>query len=96
MRNLLLVCTFLVVFIASCGLVLAQTGQTVAPPPAPTLLPLGSTSTACLTSCDTVAMNCQASCIPAGVSVTTTPPAPGACNNACTTQQLVCKQGCTR
>jgi hypothetical protein len=95
MRYMLPTCILLVAFGAS-GTLLAQTGQTVAPPPAPTLLPLTATSTACLTSCDTTAMNCQAACIPAGVSVTTSPPAPGACNNACTTQQLVCKQGCSR
>jgi hypothetical protein len=95
MRYLLLLCALLVILFASDRRLIAQTSQTVAPPPAPTLLPLTATSTACLTSCDTVAMNCQVACIPV-VSTTTTVPAPGACNNACITQQLVCKQGCSR
>jgi hypothetical protein len=92
MRNVLLSCALLAALAVSGPAVLAQTGSTVPAPPPPTLLPLVSPSTACLTNCDTSAMNCQTACVP---SLTSTA-APGACNNACTTQQLVCKQGCPR
>jgi hypothetical protein len=81
----------------------AQTGQTVPPPPPPQLPPIASTSTACLVNCDTSAMNCLNACVPVGPGAAST--LPGAipnttglsgCSNACATQQLVCKQGCTR
>ena len=92
MRNLLVPCALLAALAVSAPTVLAQTGQTIPPPPPPTLLPLVAPSTACLTSCDTIAMNCQTACVP---SITSTVAA-GSCNNACTTQQLVCKQNCPR
>jgi hypothetical protein len=92
MRYLLALCTLLIVLAASDHL-MAQSGQTVPAPPL-TLLPLTATSTACQTSCDVIAMNCQSACVPVGPTATTTLSAPGACNNACTTQALVCKQTC--
>jgi hypothetical protein len=88
MRYLLALC----IALAASDL-MAQSSQTVPAPPL-TLLPLSSTATTCQTSCDTQAMNCVSSCVPIGGAVTTTLPAPGACNNACATQQLVCKQAC--
>jgi len=103
MRYLLLLCILPVVLNPSTGIAdedrvihLAQAGQTVQPAPLPQLLPSTSTSTACVISCDTAAMNCLSACVPTTPAVTTTTSAPGACNLACTTQQLVCKQGCTR
>jgi hypothetical protein len=42
-------------------------------------------------------MNCQNACVVAGPTTGTVNPAGNApCNLNCTTQQLVCKQTCTR
>jgi hypothetical protein len=85
----------IVLLIAGVSTALAQSAQTVAPPPPPTLLPQTSTSTSCLVSCDTTAMNCQNGCVVVGPVATGTSPN-ASCTLACTTQALVCKQGCTR
>ena len=66
------------------------------PLPTPQLLPSGSTFTTCTSGCDTLAMNCQNSCVPA-TSPAANPasvPATGSCNLSCATQQLSCKQSC--
>jgi hypothetical protein len=70
---------------------LAQT-QTAPVAPLPTLQLPSSTVTTCQVNCDTVAMNCQNTCVQVGPVVT--PATPGACNVACASQQLVCKQRC--
>jgi hypothetical protein len=83
--------------IAQTDVALAQSSQTVQPAPQPTLLPLSSTSTACLVACDTIAMNCQNACVVVGpISTTTTTTSSVTCNLNCTSIQLICKQGCTR
>ncbi len=74
--------------------VFAQAGQTVTPVPI-TPPTLNTTTLTCQINCDTAAMNCQNSCVPAAVTVTGTPAAGNpSCNLACATQQLVCKQRC--
>jgi hypothetical protein len=79
--------------------VFAQANQTS--PPVPLVAPSLNTGTlTCQVNCDTTAMNCQNSCVPTGAPSATlggaaTPGAgSGACNLACSTQQLVCKQRC--
>jgi hypothetical protein len=74
----------------------AQASQTVTPVPI-TPPTLNTTTLTCQINCDTVAMNCQNSCVPAAATVTATGTlAAGnpSCNLACATQQLVCKQRC--
>jgi hypothetical protein len=76
-----------------------STGIVQPVPVVPTPLISSLTSTACLTGCDTQAMNCQNSCIIVGANAV-----PGAiaqsttvsCPLGCSTQQLVCKQVCAR
>ena len=70
-----------------------QLAQTVQPAPLPQLLPQSSTTNACVINCDTLAMNCSNACIVIGPTAAAANP--GQCNLACTTQQLVCKQGCS-
>jgi hypothetical protein len=65
--------------------------QVVQPAPQPQLLPLTSTTNACVINCDTSAMVCSNSCV--GSATTAANPS---CNLSCTTQQLVCKQSCNR
>ena len=67
-------------------------------PLTPPQLPSAATGfTSCAINCDTVAMNCQNSCIPT-TAVTLANPAgagsSGACNLSCTSQQLACKRSC--
>lgn len=76
--------------------VLAQNVVTPLPAPAPQLLPQTSTAASCLITCDTVAMNCQNSCVVVGPVATPNPAGTAPCNLNCTTQQLVCKQACNR
>jgi hypothetical protein len=73
---------------------LAQS-QTVQPAPQPQLLPQSSTTNACVINCDTVAMNCANSCVVVGPTTAASAGSSGQCNLSCTTQQLVCKQGCS-
>ena len=73
---------------------LAQ-GQTVQPAPQPQLLPQSSTTNACVINCDTLAMNCSNACVVIGPTAAASVGNPGQCNLTCTTQQLVCKQGCS-
>lgn len=74
-----------------------QANQTVNPVP---LTPptVNTTTTACQINCDTLAMNCQNSCLPTTAAAAANPAAPtgaaSACNLSCTTQQLVCKARC--
>ena len=72
---------------------LAQS-QTVQPAPQPQLLPQSSTTNACVINCDTLAMNCSNACVVIGPT-TASGANTGQCNLTCTTQQLVCKQGCS-
>jgi hypothetical protein len=78
---------------------LAQSSQTVNPVPI-TPPSLNTTTLSCQINCDTAAMNCMNTCIPAaGLSISSagvvgSPVANPSCNNACSTQQLVCKQQC--
>ena len=65
----------------------------VQPAPQPQLLPLSSTTNTCVINCDTLAMFCSNSCVVVGSAAATTAANPS-CNLSCTTQQLVCKQGC--
>jgi hypothetical protein len=103
-RSMLFVAVLVAIVLADSGsMLMAQTGQTVPPPPPLQLPPVASTSTACLVNCDTAAMNCLNSCVivgpAAGSSLSGAIPntvGSAACNNACSTTQLVCKQGCTR
>jgi hypothetical protein len=72
-------------------------GQVQPIPLAPTPLLSSQTSTACLVSCDTQVMNCQNACVVVGPTTGVANPAGNApCNLNCTSQQLVCKQTCTR
>src|SRR5262245_25921081 len=76
----------------------AQSGQTVTPVPI-TPPSLNTTTLTCQINCDTQAMNCTNTCIPAGgFAVGPTGQAVGgvstACTTACSSQQLVCKQRC--
>src|SRR6516165_10271873 len=51
----------------------------------------------CTLNCDTVAMNCQNSCIPTTAATLTNPAgagSSGACNLSCASQQLACKRSC--
>jgi hypothetical protein len=68
------------------------------PLPTPQLLPSGSTFSICTSTCDTLAMNCQAACVPvtgsAAASLTAPAGATSSCNLSCATQQLTCKQSC--
>jgi hypothetical protein len=84
--------------------VFAQANQTVNPVPI-TPPTLNTATTACQINCDTLAMNCQNSCIPTAGTVVVNPALPGAtlalpaganstCTLSCTSQQLVCKQRC--
>jgi hypothetical protein len=74
---------------------LAQS-QTVQPAPQPQLLPQSSTTNACVINCDTLAMNCSNACVVIGpTSAAAAAGSSGQCNLSCTTQQLVCKQGCS-
>jgi hypothetical protein len=75
---------------------LAQNVVVPTPPPPPQLLPQISTTTSCLVTCDTQAMNCQNACVVVGPVVIPNPAGPAPCNLNCTTQQLVCKQACNR
>jgi len=72
---------------------LAQS-QTVQPAPQPQLLQQSSTTNACVINCDTFAMNCSNACVVIGPT-TAAAGSSGQCNLTCTTQQLVCKQGCS-
>ena len=81
----------------------AVPGQIVTPglvqpvPLTPTPLISSQISTACLVACDTQVMNCQNACVVVGPTTGTLNPAGSApCTLNCTTQQLVCKQTCTR
>jgi hypothetical protein len=64
----------------------------------PPQLPAAATaSTACSMACDTLAMNCQNSCVPTTAATLANPAgsgSSGACNLSCTSQQLACKQSC--
>jgi hypothetical protein len=72
---------------------LAQAGQVA--PPVPLRVPSVNTTTlSCQINCDTLAMNCQNSCLPTAVATPGAPANTGACNLNCSTQQLVCKQRC--
>jgi hypothetical protein len=72
-------------------------GQVQPIPLTPTPLLSSQTATACLVSCDTQVMNCQNACVVAGPTTGGVNPAGNApCNLNCTTQQLVCKQTCSR
>jgi hypothetical protein len=77
--------------------VFAQAGQTVNPVPI-TPPSVNTTTTTCQINCDTLAMNCQNSCIPTTGATVASPLAPAgsstACHLSCTSQQLVCKQRC--
>jgi hypothetical protein len=75
----------------------APQGQVLPAPLPATPLLSSQTSTACLVGCDTQLMNCQNSCVVVG-PVTSTPNPAGIapCALSCTTQQLVCKQACSR
>jgi hypothetical protein len=84
----------------SCALfateLFAQSGQVTNPIP---LTPptVNTTITTCQTSCDMQAMTCLNGCVPTSTATAVSPGAAasgGACNLACTTQQLVCKQRC--
>jgi hypothetical protein len=71
----------------------AQAGQVA--PPVPLRAPSVNTTTlTCQINCDTLAMNCQNSCLPIAAPTPGTPANTGACNLNCSTQQLVCKQRC--
>jgi hypothetical protein len=70
-----------------------QLAQTVQPAPLPQLLPQSSTTNACVINCDTLAMNCANACVVVGPTAAAANT--GQCNLTCTTQQLVCKQGCS-
>ena len=79
---------------------LPPTGTTIIQPiplTPPQLPAAASGFTSCAINCDTVAMNCQNSCIPT-TAVTLANPAgagsSGACNLSCSSQQLACKQRC--
>ena len=73
-----------------------QLAQTVQPAPQPQLLPQSSTTNACVINCDTLAMNCSNACIVIGpTTAAAAAGSSGQCNLTCTTQQLVCKQGCS-
>jgi hypothetical protein len=73
-----------------------QLAQTVQPAPQPQLLPQSSTTNACVINCDTLAMNCSNACVVIGpTTATAAAGSSGQCNLSCTTQQLVCKQGCS-
>jgi hypothetical protein len=68
-------------------------------PLTPPQLPVATTAfTACSMACDTLAMNCQNSCVPITGAAAANPAAPAgvtsSCNLSCATQQLVCKQSC--
>jgi len=77
--------------------VFAQSGQVTNPVPL-TAPSINTTTTTCQINCDTVAMTCLNSCVPATASTLTVVPGStattGTCNLNCTTQQLVCKQRC--
>jgi hypothetical protein len=83
---------------AAFGADLIRLAQIVQPTPlpAPQLLPQSSTSLTCVINCDTLAMNCQNSCVVIGAVATSSPAGTAPCNLNCTTQQLVCKQNCSR
>ena len=74
-----------------------QANQTINPVP---LTPptVNTTTTTCQINCDTQAMTCQNSCVPATGSTAANPLAPAgvtaACTLSCSSQQLVCKQRC--
>jgi hypothetical protein len=73
-----------------------QLAQTVQPAPQPQLLPQSSTTNACVINCDTLAMNCSNACVVIGpTTAAAAAGSSGQCNLSCTTQQLVCKQGCS-
>ena len=73
-----------------------QLAQTVQPAPQPQLLPQSSTTNACVINCDTFAMNCSNACVVIGpTTAAAAAGSSGQCNLSCTTQQLVCKQGCS-
>ena len=72
-----------------------QLAQTVQPAPQPQLLPQSSTTNACVINCDTFAMNCSNACVVIGPTTAAAAGSSGQCNLTCTTQQLVCKQGCS-
>ncbi|HEY1365117.1 MAG TPA: hypothetical protein VGF60_22930 [Xanthobacteraceae bacterium] len=65
------------------------------PLPAPQLSPQTSALN-CMSTCDAQAMSCQNACVPIGPIAVPNPAGSASCNLSCTTQQLVCKQGCTR
>src|ERR1700716_3229615 len=69
---------------------------TVQPAPPPQPLPQSSTTNACVINCDTFAMNCSNACVVIGpTTAAAAAGSSGQCNLTCTTQQLVCKQGCS-
>src|SRR5271166_4257339 len=103
MRYVLQACVFLAV--VGNSVAHAQQGQQqVQPVPlVPTPLIQSQTSTACLVSCNTQAMNCQNACVVVGPPTPATTPSliPNAagtspCALNCTSQQLVCQQTCNR
>jgi hypothetical protein len=103
MRYVLEVCILLAV--VGNSIAHAQQGQQqVQPVPlVPTPLIQSQTSTACLVSCNTQAMNCQNACIVVGPATSTTSPlgipntaGTSPCALNCTSQQLVCQQTCNR
>ena len=97
MRYVLQVCILLI--LAGNSPTQAQQSSTgvVQPSPlTPTPLISSQASTACLVGCDTQAMNCQNTCVVIGSSATPNPSPAATCNLNCTSQQLVCKQVCTR
>jgi hypothetical protein len=63
----------------------------------PQLPSAASGFTSCTINCDTLAMNCQNSCVPTTAATLANPAGSGsrgACNLSCATQQLACKQSC--
>lgn len=66
------------------------------PLPQPQLLPQTSTTLTCQINCDTLAMNCQNSCVVVGAVSGASAAGTAPCNLNCSTQQLVCKQSCSR
>jgi hypothetical protein len=73
---------------------MAQAGQTVTPVPAPPPS-LSLATTSCQISCDTQAMNCMNNCgLITGAQATAAPDFRVQCSLGCSSQQLVCKQGC--
>jgi hypothetical protein len=81
----------LLIAMLSASSALAQTFQTVPPPPPVQLLPQTSITNTCTLGCDSSAMFCLNTCV---ATATATSPANQQCSLSCTTSQLVCKQRC--